>query len=74
MMVADAIVVLVEGFFIIFLLFFLLFIFVLKLLLPSYGNKNRDKFQVRIPSLDSKTGIEQSLFISSSYCKNYSAL
>ena len=73
-MAADAIVILVEGFFNIFFVVFLLFIFVLRLLLPSYGNKNRDKFQVRIPSLDSKTGIEQSLFISSSYYKNYSAL
>jgi len=37
------------------------------MMLPPCGNKNRDKFQVRIPPLDSKTGIEQTIFISSCY-------
>jgi Flp pilus assembly protein TadB len=65
MIVVEVIVVLVEGLFIIVFVIFLLFIFVLRSMLPSYGNKNRDKFQVRIPSLDSKIGIEQPIFISS---------
>ena len=63
--VIVVLVVLVEGLFIIVFVIFLLFIFVLRSMLPSYGNKNRDKFQVRIPSLDSKIGIEQPIFISS---------
>jgi hypothetical protein len=35
-----------------------------------YGNKHGDKFQVRIPSLDSKSGIEHPIFISSCYHNN----
>ncbi|HZC21085.1 MAG TPA: hypothetical protein VE223_05530 [Nitrososphaeraceae archaeon] len=40
------------------------------MMLPSYGNKHGDKFQMRIPSLDSKSGIEQPTFISSCYYNN----
>lgn len=69
--VAAAII--VEDFFIIVfvsVIIFLLFIFVLRMMLPSYGDKHGDKFRVWIPSLDSKSGIEQPIFISSCYYNN----
>jgi hypothetical protein len=70
--VAAAII--VEEFFIIvfvFVIIFLLFIFFRsKHNVTLHGNKNGDKFQVRISSLDSKSAIEQPIFISSCYYNN----
>jgi hypothetical protein len=42
----------------------LLQFFFVSSLIPCYGYKHGDEFQSRIPSLDSKPGIEQPIFIS----------
>jgi hypothetical protein len=39
------------------------YIFLVRPLLPSYDYKDGDKFRLWIPSMDSKTGIEQFNFI-----------
>jgi hypothetical protein len=53
-----------ECFFIaVLLVSLLLYNFLVRPLLPSYDYKDGDKFRLWIPSMDSKTGIEQFNFI-----------